>query len=295
MFSRFNNADLPFVSIIVPTLNRKKLLGNCLTSLFRMDYPRSLFEAIVVDGGSTDGTMQMVHNDFPAVRFVVEKRKGRSVARNIGCKYAKGQILAYTDDDCVVDKSWLRILVSSFDSKEIGAVGGTLFLMNQSKSIHSKFEGTPVGDFYLGDKELPAKYLITANLAVRREVFKKNRFDESLMYDLEDVDFCRSLIETGYIILYTPQAKVYHNINPQRLTVISALKRIFPSGMSYYFMERKRNNKLFLIAKFLRQSLGGLYTFILKRRLAEFFWFMKCFIAFFFSIFLVTRSENKTI
>jgi len=293
MFSRFDpNADSPFASVIVPTLNRKELLGNCLKSLFRMDYPRSHFEVIVVDGGSTDGTIQMVHNDFPDVRFVVEKRKGRSVARNTGWKYAKGQIVAYTDDDCVVDKSWLRILVSSFDSKEIGAVGGPMFLLHQSKSIRNRFKGTPMGDFYLGDKKLPAKELITANLAVSREAFEKNRFDETLIYDLEDVDFCRSLIETGYKSIYLPHAKVYHNINPKRLTIISTLRRTFPAGISFYIMERKRNQNLFLIAKFLRKSLGGYYQFVLRRRLADFFWLARCFIAFLSSIFLVTRRRK---
>jgi len=51
--------------------------------------------------------------------------------------------------------------------------------------------------------------LITANLAVRREVFEKNRFDASLAHDLEDIDFCRSLMEAGYKLLYVPNAKVY--------------------------------------------------------------------------------------
>jgi len=293
MFSRFDpNIDLPFVSVIVPTLNRKELLESCLKSLYKMNYPMSNLEVIVVDGGSTDGTMQMFHNDFPDVRFIVEKRRGRSVARNIGWKYAKGQIVAYTDDDCVVDENWLKILVSGFDSKEIGAVGGPLFLLHQSKLIRNRFKGTPMGDFYLGDKKLSAKELITANLAVRRDVFEKNRFDETLIYDLEDIDFCRSLIATGYTSIYLPDAKVYHNINPKRLTIPSALKRTFPAGISFYIMERKRNENLFLIAKLFRNSLGGFYQFILRRRLSNFFWLVKCFIAFLSSIFLVTKRRK---
>ena len=293
MFSRLDpNINLPFVSVIVPTLNRKELLENCLKSLYKMNYPISNFEVVVVDGGSTDGTLQMIQHDFPDIRCVVEKRKGRPVARNTGWKYAKGQIVAYTDDDCVVDENWLNILVSSFDSKEIGAVGGPLFLLYQSKSIRNRFEGTPMGDFYLGDKRLPAKELITANLAVRRDVFEKNSFDETLIYDLEDIDFCRSLMATGYNLIYIPNAIVYHNINPKRLTIPSTLKKAFLAGISLYLMERKSNQNLFLIAIFLRKSLGGFFQFVLRRRLADFFWLARCFIAFLSSIFLVIRSRT---
>ena len=295
MFSRFDNTNLPFASVIVPTLNRKQLLGKCLKSLFRMDYPHSHFEVIVVDGGSTDGTMQMIHKDFPDVKFILETKKGRPVARNTGFKYAKGQIVAYTDDDCLVDKSWLKILVSSFDSKEIGAVGGPLFLLHQSNSIRNRFKGTPMGDFYFGDEKLHGKELITANLAVRRDVFEKNQFDETLIYDLEDIDFCKSLISNGYDIIYHPYAIVYHNINPQRLTIISALRRAFPAGISFYIMERKRNQDSFLIAQLFRKFLGGLYQFVLRRRFGDFFWVARCFIAFLTSIFLMAHRENNTI
>ena len=291
--SRFDpNADVPIVSVIIPTLNRKELLDNCLKSLYRMNYPTSNFEVLVVDGGSTDGTIQMLNNDFPDVRFIIEKSKGRSGARNIGWKKAKGQIVAYTDDDCVVDENWLKILVSGFDSKRIGAVGGPLLLINQSKLIRNRFKGTPMGDFDLGDKKFLATELITANLAVRCEVFKKNRFDEILIYDLEDIEFCRSLIATGYTLLYVPEARVYHNINPKRLTILSALKRTFPAGFSFYVMERKTNQNLFLIINLLRKSLRAFFQFVLRRRLSAFFWLARCFIAFLSSIFLVGLSRK---
>jgi glycosyltransferase involved in cell wall biosynthesis len=95
--------ELPFVSIIVPTLNRKVYLRNCLDSLLKLDYPKTKLEIVVVDNGSTDGTTEMVHKEFPQVVVVLEKRRNSCFARNAGWKNAKGQIIAYTDDDCVVD------------------------------------------------------------------------------------------------------------------------------------------------------------------------------------------------
>jgi len=291
MFSIFNpNVDLPFVSVIVLTFNRMRTLESCLKSLYNMNYPLSKFEVIVIDGGSTDGTTKMFSKKFPNVRLFLEKNKGRPVARNKGWKYAKGQIVVYTDDDCRVDENWLRFLVSGFDSKETGAVGGPLLLLHQPKSIRNIFKGTPMGEFYLGDKKILTEELITANLAVKREVFERNRFDETLIHDLEDIDFCRSLMSTGYDLVYLPQAIVHHNINPKRLTISSALRRVFTAGISLYLIERKRNQSFFLIAKFFRMCLVGFYQFVLKRRFADFFWFNRCLIAFFSSIFLVARK-----
>ena len=295
MFSQVErDKGLPFVSVVVLTFNRKKLLENCLNSLFRMDYPMSKFEVIVVDGGSTDGTVAMVHRKFPKVRFIVENRKGRSFARNTGWKHAKGLMVAYTDDDCVVDECWLRILISGFDSEEIGAVGGPLLLLLNPKSICERFDGTPVGNFHLGERKLWAWDLITANLAVRREVFDKNRFDISLAYDLEDIDFCRSLTEAGFKLLYLPQAKVHHNIDPRRVTMPHILKRAFFGGISFYIMERKRSDRIVLIATFLRGFLGGSLLFVRRRRVADFYWLAICLIAFLASVIAVDLNRNSS-
>lgn len=276
------NGKLPFVSVIVPTLNRKKYLKDCLNSLLKIDYPRSRFEVIVVDGGSTDGTKELVEKNFPEVKFILEKRKGISYARNTGEKNADGQIVAYTDDDCVVDRGWIKKLVSGFTSPKIGGVGGPTYLLHPELIPKKFLEETVLGLFSFGEKTCPVNLLITANLAVRHDVFKKAEFDVLLgrrgnvLYSWEeDVDFCKNLLELGYMLLYVPDAKVYHNVDPKRATFRYILKRAFYGGISAYLVERKRKSKIALIARSLRSVAGALISFYQKRTITDFHWLIK--------------------
>ena len=112
----------PFVSVIVPALNEERTIRECIVSLLRMDYPQERREILMVDNGSTDRTAEIIKS-FP-VRYLREERRGASYARNRGIEASKGEILAFTDADCLVTANWLRELVQGFDSEEVGVVVG---------------------------------------------------------------------------------------------------------------------------------------------------------------------------
>ena len=282
------------VSIVVPTINRKDSLRRCLKSLYKLDYPASQFEIIVVDNGSTDGTTEMIHKEFPRVKLIIEKRKNSCYARNAGWKKASNQIVAFTDDDCIVDPCWLRVLVSGFTSAEIVGVGGPLLLLLGPKSVVNKFDGTPVGNFDKGSKTIFTRELITANLAVRHKVFEKYEFDVSLAFTaLEDIDFCRRLTSGNCRLLYIPSATVYHNVDPGRLAMSYLLKRAFFSGLSIYIYERKSNDKIILIPRFLRATISGCLVFLVKRKVLNIYWLVECLIGFLSSLFLVSSNLGK--
>jgi len=265
-------------------------LESCLRSLFNLDYPSSKLQIIVVDGGSKDGTIEMLTHEFPQVHLVTENRKGVAIARNTGWKHSEGELIAYTDDDCIVDRNWIRTLVNTLGSNDAEGAGGPLIYLYREQ-IPDSYKGTPIGAFDLGGNQLQLKIgqnLITANIIVKAEVFGKIRFFESLVYnDSEDAEFCRSILESGGKLLYVPDAKVFHDIDARRINLHYILKRSFFSGITSYIIERKRKRNLSLIPKFLRYFLVGSFRFFLRRTVSDFYWFAKCFIAFLSSILLV--------
>ena len=116
------SSSLPFVSVIVPALNAEAYIKDCLISLLQMDYPPQWREILVVDNGSTDRTAEIIKS-LP-VSYLLETQRGVSSVRNGGIKASRGDILAFTDADCVVSRGWLRELVLGFDEQEVGGTAG---------------------------------------------------------------------------------------------------------------------------------------------------------------------------
>lgn len=113
-------AHAPFVSIIVPTRDHPQYLADCLRSLVKLQYPH--YEILIVDSApTTTATADLIRQSYsadPRVRYLISKRPGASRARNLGMMEAKGEILAFTDDDAVVDAHWLTELVRAFNRAE---------------------------------------------------------------------------------------------------------------------------------------------------------------------------------
>lgn len=121
--------DAPFVSVVIPTRDRPELIRTCLASLSVLDYPD--YEVLVVDNApSSDATKVAVTEMttiFPRARYLREDRPGASWARNRGLREARGEIVAFTDDDVTVDRYWLAQLVKGFGlADDVGCVTGNV-------------------------------------------------------------------------------------------------------------------------------------------------------------------------
>ena len=113
---------LPLVSIIIPVRNEAGLLKNCLESISNLDYPKERIEVVIADGMSTDGTAEVARQY--GARVVLNEKKTVSPGRNVAFKPAKGEIIAFTDADCIVDKNWIKNSLKYFDDANAACVGG---------------------------------------------------------------------------------------------------------------------------------------------------------------------------
>ena len=122
LYQRFVPSNpFPMVSIVVCSYNGARTLRDCLSSLQHLHYPS--YEVIFIDDGSKDNTQEILR-EFPGVRNIVQANKGLSAARNAGIAAARGDIVAFTDSDCMVDQDWLYFLVTTLLSSDFAAVGG---------------------------------------------------------------------------------------------------------------------------------------------------------------------------
>jgi len=200
------------VSVIVPVYNGSRTIGRCLESLVALpDSPVSR-EILVVDNGSTDETVEIIRR-FPEVRLLVEKEtRGASAARNRGAREASGDILAFTDADCVVDPEWLTVGVAAFHDNGIAGVGGRIEGVESTNSIQEWMNDRRILDQERDFANPFLPYAQTANAFFGAVPFRAvDGFDASIPYG-EDCDLSwRIQRDTKGRLVYEPDALVYHD------------------------------------------------------------------------------------
>jgi GT2 family glycosyltransferase len=201
-------SSLPLVSVIVCTRNGSSRIVACIESLLRL---RGKIELIIVNDGSTDDTADLVREKFPQLLLLDLSSCGLSAARNAGAAIAQGEILAYTDDDCVVDEDWIIHLCEKFLSGQHDAVGGPNIppTTNGLQEIIVTHAGGAAAHVMLDDQH--AEHIPGCNLAVTARAFHSiGGFDPQFRTAGDDVDFCWRLLDAGLSIGFAPTAFVWH-------------------------------------------------------------------------------------
>lgn len=196
------------MSVVVPVYNGQASLRECLDSLLRLRYPSDRLELLVVDNGSTDDTPAILEGLRHRIRVLREAKRGPSAARNCGIRAARGEYIALTDADCVVDPDWLAELVRPLASPDVGVSGGRILSVRPCNRIE-RF-GERIHDHRRALEEFEPPYAISMNWASRRSVLLDvGLFDESLLRG-EDVDLAWRIRAAGFRLVYRDAALVYH-------------------------------------------------------------------------------------
>jgi len=207
-------------SVIVCTYNGTATLRACLESLERLRYPD--FEVLLIDDGSTQDIAAIAH-DFPGVRYVRQAHAGLSVARNLGASLATGEILAYTDDDCIADEDWLTYLSLGFADQQWVAAGGPNIPPQPRNRIEAVVAAAPGAPAHVLLTDTEAEHLPGCNLAIRKTALNSiGGFHPQYRVAGDDVDVCWRLREMGGQLHFIPGAMVWHH---RRYTVGAYLRQ----------------------------------------------------------------------
>jgi glycosyltransferase involved in cell wall biosynthesis len=255
----------PLASVVVPTRDRPDWLADCLRSLIRLEYPR--YEIIVVDNApATEATAELVRRDFahlPHVRYVREQHPGPARARNRGLALARGEIVAFTDDDAVADRYWLAELARGFDrgARVTCVTGGILpreletpaqIWFEQFGGLHKGFARRifDLGEHRPPDRLFPftaGKFGSGPNMAFKTAALRAMGGFEpvlcpgNLAIGGEDLAVFLQTVLDGNQLVYEPAALVFH-LHRRDYAALRRQMFVYGSGLVTFFIHATRRN-----------------------------------------------------
>lgn len=223
----------PSISVVVCTYNGKRTIRDCLDGLRKIDYPN--FEVLVVNDGSTDGT-DAVAKEYH-FRVISIPNGGLSNARNVGMRAAKGEIVAYIDDDAVPDPQWLTYLAATFLTTDHVGVGGPNIAPADDGPIAECVANSPGGPVHVLLTDREAEHIPGCNMAFRKAALEAvGGFDAQFRIAGDDVDLCWRIQKRGWTLGFNPAAMVWHH---RRNSVKNYWKQQLNYGKAEGFLEHK--------------------------------------------------------
>lgn len=238
-----------FISIIVAVKNEEKYIEKCLNSLVNQDFPHDFYQIVVVDGMSTDQTLNIVKNyvrEYPRlIKLYENSKEWQAAGRNLAIKLEeKTNLFAYIDGHCIADNEWLKSLYSSYKEMNNYKVGG-IGSVHRSPEDELPF-GKAVEQVFcsliggLGSSYKPANQRKEVNTApfvlYKREALEKVGFyDEDMRYG-EDFTLNFKLRKAGYNLFVDPKAIVYYY---KRNSLFSFSKQMYNYGVTKAIIRRK--------------------------------------------------------
>jgi len=252
-----SDESLPFISIIILNFNGIDILRNCLQSVLESDYPR--FEVIVLDNGSTDGSVEMVRMEFPLVH-IIESRKnlGFIMGNNLAISQSHGDIIVLLNNDTKVDRHWLRWIAKAANDPNVGIVGCKVYYMGTNVIQDAGSFLNPWGlsftpDAGLLDHENDSKvvevdWVTGAALGIKRNVLKiigllDTKFSPSFY---EDVDLCIRAKKHGFKVVTARGAKIFHYASETWNRNVIKKAYYMTRNRIYFMLKHYRGRSLFI-------------------------------------------------
>lgn len=262
------NQRPPVISVVIPAYNAQEKLGACLDALGRQTLPREEYEIIVVDDGSTDGTREIVAEQD--VVLLCQRHQGAAAARNAGARRARGEIILFTDADCIPEPNWIRAMTAPFADKDVMGVSGRICTFQ--KGLVPRFIQLEYDNRYENiARHAYIDFISTATGAYRRGVFLQNGgFREDLL-GAEDAELSFRLANAGYKMVFAPQAIVYH---PHPESILEYARRKCHYGYWRTVVYQKHPRKALVDSRTpqTQKIQSGLFFLLVAAALGSAFW-----------------------
>lgn len=248
------------ISVIITSYNNSHNIKQCLDSLINQNYNKNLInlEIIIVDNGSTDNSVEILNKYKNKIKIILKDSRIASlspaIARNTGVQNSRGDILIFSDADCIPSPNWISDMVASFKNSKIHCIIGSRepdighgmgtfirrydFILYSNKFSISKFVLINIKTL---QKNTPFILLSGNNFAIKKKVWNrlggmktifKRPAGEDIMLEIE-------LIKNGYNILFNPKSKIIH-IHP--ISLLEVFKKVIPRSEAIYLLSKLSNN-----------------------------------------------------
>ena len=254
----------PTISVVVPTFGRHRELRACLDALGRLDYPRDRYEVVVVDDGSDPPVERSTGASSSGlrVRWLRQENAGPAAARNAGARVATGEILAFTDDDCMPAADWLSEIAAALAREPRGLCGGTTtnaLARNACSEASQAIVDVALEYLHAGVSDL--RFFPSNNLALRADGFAAIEGFDASFRTAEDRDLCDRWLRAGRPLVPVASAKVVHR---HVLSLASFWRQHFGYGRGAYRLHRARSRRG--ASRFVPDL--GYYAMVFRRRVA---------------------------
>ncbi|MCX6710080.1 MAG: glycosyltransferase [Candidatus Woesearchaeota archaeon] len=248
--------ELPRVSVIVVNYNGKRFLRGCFESLMRIHYPKSRLEIIMVDNGSTDGSVIFAGKFYPSVKILKNDANNYARANNLGIRNSLGDYVAILNNDTKVQKEWLIELVKAAEKdKRIGGAGSKVLLKNgridsagliEFPNFYWQQRGQNEIDRGQYDRMEEVYSLCGVSMLYKRKCLEEAGLeDEDFNIYVEEIDLSERCRKRGWKFIYAPKSIVIHEhggtIKPD----------------SEFFVFQSERNRMFFVAKHFPNEISG--------------------------------------
>jgi glycosyltransferase involved in cell wall biosynthesis len=224
------------ISIVIPNHNMERSIGICLEAALASDYPD--FEVIVVDDCSTDNSLEIIKG-YPCTLISLKDNKGASAARNTGAQKSSGDIIFFTDSDCLLQKDTISLAGSALSKEGDDAViGGTYTAIPPDTDFFSIFQSVSI-NFSETKNTADPDYIATHAMTISARTFRESGgFPETFLPIIEDVEFSHRLRRSGKRLVMYPEIQVQHTFN---FSLLRSLKNAFKKSRYWtmYSLENK--------------------------------------------------------